>query len=228
MVVGVSPVVAGVSVPRHPEAAGVSALQHLEVAEVPPAEVAASASQRPEAVGVRPEEAAASLPEGVEVSGLRVGAAAWARREGPVASGGRQRREVSVGRPRPEASEAHPRQVVSGGRARRGGRAPPWRGSPSSRGRPRPGTALTAGGRTSRVSAVPPLPPGVLPGRGPGPVFRPSTPGKRRRSRRTRPIPCCGSRTSCTRSRSVHLHSVHDMCRLGGGHRRVDQIHGDA
>jgi hypothetical protein len=225
---------AGVSVLRHPEAAEVpleeaaSVLQHLEVAEVRQEAAAVSAPQRPEAVGAHPEVVGASLPEVVVVSGLQAGVVAWARQEGPVASGGRPRREVSAGRLRPGASGAHPPQVASAGRVRRGGRAFPWRGSPSARGRPRPGTARTAGGRTSRVSAVPPLPPPALPGRGPGPVFRPSTPGKRRRSRRTRLIPCCGSRTSCTRSRSVHLHSVHDMCRLGGGHRRVDQIHGDA
>jgi hypothetical protein len=188
--------------------------------------VAAAGRQAGPAASPRQGEAGAWVPREAAAAWHRVGPAAWARRE------------ASVGHPHPEAWAVRPSRAASAGHRfrpavavhrRPDGRAgPAWASPPGHRGRRRPGTAPTGCGRTSRASAAP-LPPRVPPrGRGRVPPSPPSTPGTRRTSRRTRRPPCCGSHRICTRSRPVHLHSVHDVRRLGGGHRRVDQVHGHA
>jgi hypothetical protein len=205
------------------EAAVAWARPHLEVAAVHQAAEAVSAPQEEAAVS-HPAEAAAwrqavpeaprAVPEAPQVvSAAQVVSVAHQRQE---ASGVHQVRAASAGRP--------PRQVSAG--RRQAGRAVPASPSPPvGHDHPRPCTAPTAAGRTSRASAVP-LPPRVRrPGPARGPPSPPSIPGTPRTNRRTCQLPCCGSRRSCTRSRPVHLHSVHDVCRLGGRHRRVDQVH---
>lgn len=100
-----------------------------------------------------------------------------------------------------------------------------WPGSAPAAGPPHRGTTRTGSSTASRA-VVSPLPPPAGPREpGPGPASPPSTRGKPRTNHRTCPFPCCGNRTSCTRSRSVHLHSVHHVGRLRGGHRGVDQVH---
>jgi hypothetical protein len=180
---------------------------HLAVAAVHQAAEAASARQA-EAVASHPAEVAASRQAALAASAARQRQEAWAVHRVQAASAGRPPRQDAAGR-------------------HQAGRAVPASPSPpAGHVHPHPCTAPTAAARTSRASAVPLRPPRVLrPGPARGPPSPPSIPGMPRMTRRTRQLPCCGSRSSCTRSRPVHLHSVHDVCRLGGRHRRVDQVH---
>lgn len=216
------------------------------MAEQPLPEGAVAWAHRAEAAGPHLGVAAASaqrLPAAEAVSAPQAEAAAWAR-QGEAAAWGPQAeaaghphqaawadQAASADHPRQEASVALLSRPASAGRHRGrqvGQAALAWASPPPDPGPQRPGTAPTAAGRTSRASVFPLPPPQAPPARAPGLTSPRSIPGKRRRSRRTRLPPCCGSRRSCRRSRAVHLHSVHHVCWLGMRYRRVDQVHGHA
>jgi hypothetical protein len=210
----------------HPAAEAAWARPHPEVVAAPLGAGVAWARPHPavpaaEVVSARRAEAGASPP---------VGAVAW-RRGVPAASaprgasGAHRRKEASAVHRRPAVSAARPPHQASAARPRAGRAVLASASPPAGHDRPHPCTAPTATVRTSHASAVP-LPPRVpRPGPARGPPSPPSIPGTPRTTRRTRRLPCCGNRSSCTRSRPVHLHSVHDVCRLGARHRRVDQVH---
>lgn len=216
-----------------PRPAGAVAWVHQVAAGQHPAGAAASA---PQAVVVQPRLAvevasAGQLQVEAAVSAPLVEAAAWVRQ---AASVGHQRREAWADQLQAASADPQPPEAWVGHRPRaeadrrQAGADRAWLSPPPDPGRPHPGTAPTVTSRATRASAAP-LPLRLAPReQAPALVFPRSTPGTRRRNRRTRPFPCCGSRRTCRRSRSVHLHSVHDVRRLGGRYRRVDQIHGYA
>jgi len=210
---------------QRPEAVAASE-PHLEGAAGPPLG-AAVAWARPHLEGAAVHQAAevVSAPQAEAAVSHPVEAVAWRQAAPQVASGAHQRQAASAVHPVQAASAARPPRQVSAGRHQAAPAVPASPSPPGHRDHRHPGTAPTAAGRTSRASAVP-LPPRVRrPGPARGPPSPPSIPGTPRMTRRTRQLPCCGSRRSYTRSRPVHLHSVHDVCRLGGRHRRVDQVH---
>lgn len=201
------PVAAGAVAWRRPGAAAGAAWR--QAARVGSAGLAAGAASAHRGAG------AASAAQGARV--------ASAHRAAGAASG---RQEPGVGRQANPGVSAR-RGAPGSGRGRPGPLgARPGRSSwvPRGLGGLRPGTGPTGGGRANPVSRGFPLPPVPRPGPAPASASRRSIPGRPRTSRRTRRSPCCGSRSSCRRSRSLHLHPVYDVCRFGRRDRLVHQV----